>query len=346
MNKVAIITIESVNYGNRLQNYALQKVLSSFDLNVETIRRHEPTYKSILGRMTKECKMAVKWLLKTKDQRFFAFDKKIKKSSFVASANSFDKSFENKYDYYVVGSDQVWNPYYQFVGDTDLLLFTERRKKISYAASFGVDSIPFDLEKKYKEALSDFSHISVREDAGAKIIERLTEKKVNIVLDPTFLISAETWRGLEKKPRIGIPGNYTMVYMLGNRKKVKIGEKDNNILDIMEKRKGKDLPIGPAEFLYIIDHAERVVTDSFHATVFSLLFHVPCKSIIRDGLDMSSRIKHLSDVFGLTKNYLSDGTFVYDGEKDTEIFENNLEIQRGKSINYIVESFGISNNLN
>ena len=159
MEKVAIVTIESFNYGNRLQNYALQEVLKSMGYVVRTVHRiYEPkTVKIYVKRMVQN-------VLQTKAAKFRKFDKKIEFSNVVLKRDEYPIGLEDRFNYFIVGSDQVWNPHYDFVaGKCDFLTFARNNQKISYAASFGVNEIPYERKFEFAEYLKNFKAISVRE---------------------------------------------------------------------------------------------------------------------------------------------------------------------------------------
>lgn len=292
MKKVGIVTIVSGNYGNRLQNYALQTVLHDMGYDVSTIRRADTSILLII-------KNYIHYLWHTNDStQFFKFDKKIKWSKNSWDERSQLSKLSNQYDYFVAGSDQIWNPYYTFTGtELDFLTFVEDKRRIAYAASFGVSSLPSDKAAKYIGRLRDFSKISTREDAGADIVFSLTGKRVPVVLDPVLLLEAERWRKVAKKPRNMPKGPYTLVYSVESmseelKNAVEEEKKDHQVLEISQLDE-IGCSVGPAEFLYLIDHADKLLTDSFHGTAFSVLFHTPFYIYRRDGHNMSSRMDTL-----------------------------------------------------
>lgn len=303
MKKIGIITIESFNLGNRLQNYALQNILENMGYQVETIRRNKP----VIGRdkIKRSTKILLQTIMQSKGAKFRLFDSKINKSKFYASANQAPIDLTNQYDYFVAGSDQIWNPYYDFVGSVDYLYFAKAEQKIAYAASFGVSEFPDEKKEELKEYLKDFKYISVREDAGAQIIKELTGRDVPVVLDPTLMLSVNAWRKMEHKPRNMPSGEYVLVYSVDKMSKEFVAEVEkeavtNKIVNVREiQANGHEWAVGPAEFLYLVDHAKMIYTDSFHGLVFAILFHTKFKVFGRDGIQMSSRIDTLMEKTGL-----------------------------------------------
>ena len=304
MKKIGIITIESFNLGNRLQNYALQEILERMDCQVETIRRiRQPKGKDAIKKSVKNC---IQTLMKSKGAKFRDFDKLIHKSPFYASADEAPADLADKYDFFVAGSDQLWNPNYDFVGSVDCLAFAKPNQKIAYAGSFGVSELTSAEKERYKKWFSNFKNISVREADGAEIIKELTGNDAPVVLDPTLMLSAEEWRKLEKIPP-GLPdGDYILVYSVEGmsaemQKAVQEAGRTCTVLDIRAKQKnGHEWAVGPSEFLYLVDHAKALYTDSFHGTVFSILFHTRFRIFERDGIKMNSRTDTLLKETGLS----------------------------------------------
>lgn len=346
MKKVAIVTIESENFGNRLQNYALQVILESLGCNVETIDRNN--YAKISKKLSEKFKAIVKILVHAKGVKYSEFNQLIHSSKHYARKDEAEKNLESYYDYFVAGSDQLWNPYFPFVGKCDLLTFARSEQKISYAASFGIEELPDSKIELYKNALQDFKNISVRETSAVKLIEELTGRKAQVVLDPTLLLDGDKWKSVQKKPSICPKGKYCFVYAIGEKNKEfqkQLQEIEQQgeweIFDIRVKNfLGFERCLGPAEFLYLIAHAEMILTDSFHATVFSILFHKSVKSFKRKGLDMSSRISTLADILGL-QDKLLQGVLAIDEKVDYSEVDLRLDRERNESINFLREALEI-----
>lgn len=325
MKSIGIITIESFNLGNRLQNYALQEILERMGYRVETIRRiRQPGKKDAIKLFVKNC---VQNILQSKGAKFRAFDKRIHKSPFYASANAAPEDLADKYDFFVAGSDQIWNPNYDFVGSVDCLAFARPQQKIAYAGSFGVSELTSAEKERYKKWFGNFKNFSVREADGAELIKELTGKDAPVVLDPTLMLSADEWRKLEKAPS-GLPeGDYILVYSVEGmseemQKAVLKAGKTCTVFDIRAKQKnGHEWAVGPAEFLYLVDHAKELYTDSFHGTVFSILFHTKFRIFEREGIKMHSRINTLLEETGLSDS----GSFSGADEKLNKLREASAE---------------------
>lgn len=340
MKKVAIVTIESLNYGNRLQNYALQEILKSLNCSVKTLHRvHESrTVTSCAKRMAQN-------ILQTKAAKFRQFDVNIDFSDIILGKDDYPNGLAEEFDYFVVGSDQVWNPYYAFAGgECDFLTFAKNDQKISYAASFGVSIIPEKKEIEYAEYLKSFKSISVREHQGAIIVKKLSGRDATVVLDPTLLLDEEDWMKVEKKSLCRPKGKYIFVYALGDKtdrfeEKIKQLKEKYEIFDVRSVQKnGKELPIGPSEFLYLIRNAEEVLTDSFHATVFPIIFHKKFVTFNRPGLNMNSRIESLAELTGAKNRLTECGDLNCETEINYVNVDRILEEERRKSFDFLKDA--------
>ena len=312
MKKVGILTIVSLNLGNRLQNYALQQVLESKGFNVETILRKKENKKNKL-------KMYIRFLLKRdKYSSFFIFNRKIRWSKCVVSKEYTTPDIGKKYDYFVIGSDQIWNPEFKFCSELDYLPMVDKYKKLSYAASFGVSKIPKEREQEIGNLLNGLSHISVREQSGVEIVKQVANKEASLVLDPTMLLDKSEWEKIEKRPAKCATKKYLLMYILG----------ENKFYD-----KIKEI----AAFVYLIHHAELICTDSFHASVFSILFEKDFITFERANTDMASRITTLCDTFGLQNHFFSNYHFEYDKVRNTDYSMVNkiLEAERVKGYQFL-----------
>lgn len=331
--KIAIATMIGQNQGNRLQNYALQRVLQDKSGgHVETLRvGYGPTRsKQLVKRALYRAFPARRWA------RFEEFDND---NIRYANCSIDDPDLADKgYSLFVIGSDQVWNPSFPFTSEAEYLPQIPSELKASYAASFGIPKIT-EHSKKIGCFLKAIGHISVREQAGVRIIKELAGREASLVVDPTMLIEADAWLSFAKKPRIEIPKDgYVLKYVLGkdipNDAIADMGIGPNgSVIDL----KDKSLPVGPAEFVWLISNARFVCTDSFHASVFSVLFHVPFAIFERvsNNEDMSSRFDTLCETFGLSGRRTSKRK----GEPlipiDWESIERKLVFEREKSARFL-----------
>ena len=301
MKRVGLISYHSGhNYGTMLQAYALQRVINSLGDNSSEYIHYvdgksfiDASWKVRLQKIIAKFKLGPFQLaylflyrqkLKTISEKFNSFFN----SYITTSEESYSSIKELKetppnYDIYIVGSDQTWNP--TFIKDNSAYFLTfvknPNATKNSYASSLGVYSISNETSKKYSKYLNSFNLISCREKINAEKLSILLKKKVEHVLDPTLLIDADTWKELEMK--YDTPNAYVLCYCLGTKRSIRnfakhLGEKHHlPVLYIVSSY--QDLlysnpcfGVGPLEFLFLIRNATYVCTDSFHGTIFSLIF--------------------------------------------------------------------------
>ncbi len=321
MKKIAIITIfDENNYGNRLQNYATQEVLKELGFEVETIN-------NVNIIKNRDYFDRLKNIMPERIEKFKKFNEEnMNIYSEIIFHDKIPKDFHKNYDYFVIGSDQIWN--YKFedrFSDFSFARFAPKEKRISFSASLGVSKVPKNEHIKY-EALKEMKAISVREDAGKTIVEQITERKdCKVLIDPTMMLSAEKWNTIIKKPKKLKSNKYIFKYFLGkvskeiNEKIEKFAEENNcEIVDVLDEKTFYNS--GPSEFVYLIKNSFIVFTDSFHSCVFSIIFNKPFLVFDREEnldivKDMNSRIETLLEKFELEDRKFKD-----------EITSNDLNI--------------------
>ena len=326
VKKIGIITITScLNYGNRLQNYALQETIKKMGMEVETIKK---IFKKVSRRqlVCYRIKVLIRNLLHINERKgicdrertFNKFSKKnIKYSKYWTYKNTQKSGIEREYDVFVCGSDQIWNPDFEdTLGDLEssTAYFAPKEKRVAYAASIGVGVLNEKYIQEYTKLLSGMKAISMREKSGADIVKNLIGRDVPTVLDPTLLLTRDEWMKLEKKPKKQLPDRYIVTYFLGNiskdkREYIDLVSEENEIQVIemsseylwdKDIRDKESFCFDPAEFLYVISHSKMLLTDSFHGCVFAIIFDKPFRVFNREGNwgDMWSRIETLIDIIG------------------------------------------------
>lgn len=345
MRRAGIVTLfGEYNFGNRLQNYAVQEILKRNGLNVETIKYVGLDDDVPMMRNERD----ISRLEKFKDfNEHIKFAEKTMYKEFDAPDN-----FEKDYDYIVMGSDQIWNfTFDKIFSDKAMGSFVPKHKKISFSASFGVNHIPKENTKEYqicKTCLKDIKAISVREVAGKEMIKKMTNRDdVEVLIDPTMMLSNEEWEAVMKKPENLKTDRFIVKSFLGNVsdkawKELTRVAKENNceIIDISDKN-SPFYNVGPAEFLYLEKNAFLVATDSFHSCVFSILFSTPFIVFKREDNvleSMHSRIETLLDTFEMQNR-------IFDQEITEKILCNDysnahsvLETERVKVRNFLEKS--------
>ena len=313
MKKAGIITLfGEYNFGNRLQNYAVQEVLKKHDLDVKTIKYiglHDDVARS-------ETEKDISRLNKFKKfNENIAFADEI-----IYRELDVRKDFHEDFDYFVIGSDQIWNYTFDTIfSDKAYAAFAPKYKKISLSASFGVNYLPEEGSEDYrisKAGVEDMKAISVRENAGIELVKQLSGRDDAIVLlDPTMMLTAEEWEKVMKKPDSLKTDKFIVKSFLGNSSdkamqelKRVAEENDCEIIDISDKN-SPYYDMGPAEFLYLEKNAFLVATDSFHACAFSILFNTPFVVFKRDDnvlQSMHSRIETILGKFSMEYRIFED----------------------------------------
>ena len=234
--KIGILTLNTHNnYGNRLQNYALKKVLLKYADVVDTIWFEKNN--CLLSKKIWNAKNIIKYILNWKDIRSYLnkyyisdcireYNIKTFSDEYIPIKYDFciKKSLNEEYDYFIIGSDQVWNPNLWGYSNNEkdfFLNFADSNKRIAYAASFGIEKVPSNKEDLFKNGLNNMKAISVREQEGAKIVKELINKDVPVVIDPTMLLTQDEWHNMAKKPNWYNGEKYILTYFLGKSFKYK-----------------------------------------------------------------------------------------------------------------------------
>lgn len=370
MLKIAIITInDNDNYGNRLQNYALQQYLSN-EIKIEEVDTiwYDSQYTYMSQANIFSWKTWIKYIINWKSQRNYLKKEYLKDNIRMYNISKFTKkistkldfkikeNLSEKYDYFIVGSDQVWNPNFWSKecnhANVRFLKFASKEKRIAYAASIAIPEIPKDKEQFFKDSLNEMKAISMREKAGAELVKNLTGREVPVVVDPTILLSKEEWQKIEMVPEWYNGEKYILTYFLGNSSSVieNIAKKNNwKIYNLMNKDNFNLYTSRVEEFVYLINHAQLVATDSFHASVFSILMNTPFLVVNRQQkgvADMTSRIDTLMELFGYQNRYILNGECNLSDEEILHMDFSNVEaIQEreiARSTAYIKEALNIN----
>lgn len=300
-----LTTFDVYNYGASLQAYALMRFLTENGNDVEIID-YQPEYltrKYNYKWVNPESPLSRNAITRT----LYRFMKYVQRQTTLKRKRSFDK-FHNDYlkrtskryytpqdlqeyppeaDTYIVGSDQVWNVFYETGRDDSFFLsFVDAGKKIAYAASFSYLDLDDFQQKRIRKLLLSFSAIGVREYHGAQLLDKLNLEST-WVLDPVFLLSKECWGNLVDKYES--KDQYLLVYDFENNKEIKLfaekyAEKHNlkiysinDTYPCMYADKNFN-DAGPLEFLSLIQGCSAFVSNSFHGTAFSIMFSVDDKN--------------------------------------------------------------------
>jgi hypothetical protein len=321
-----ILTLNDIrNYGNRLQNYALQELLKPYG-DTTTIRFETDTaslvgeVKAYLRRFkmsaTSHTQIAFRGSSAVEGRHILNnlhfTNEYVPDNKFFITVNHLLKEDEMP-DCIVIGSDQVWN--YNLCSPIDLRirlgLFAPSDRLIAYAASIGVSEIPRALQPLYKEAFTRIPSISVREDRAKELIENISGRSATVVLDPTLMLTADKWSTLFRE-FVPKDDRFILTYFLGEPSEAQeklianYAQKHGlRIRRILDKRDPETSMAGPQDFVELFSKTDFVFTDSYHACCFSILFEKNFKVFSRSGFsgkkNMNSRMQTLERLFDLTE---------------------------------------------
>jgi len=364
--KIGIVTFTNgINYGCKLQNYALLTALQEMypDNQILTINNDKITNDWGLKKLKRDFKSFIfstnRFVCDKRKEKIFAqFDTNyLKKTKTILSdktANEF-----SDYDAIVCGSDQIWNPYYvQNIG-FNTGNFARKAKRISYAASIGVEEIPQNRIEEYVEEIGSLDAISVRETGAAELLSKLLSRNVAVSLDPTLLLDKSDWVSFEKKPKQITDEKYVLTYFL-------TGEIQNRYERIKDYANSRGLKlielnslncktfydISPNEFIYLIHHCDTFFTDSFHGTVFSILFKkkffvFPRGKQRDDGRQrQAGRVETLLAIVNLKDRFITEDEYDVNSVPNYDNSDEKIVDQKEKSIEYLRNALKANDNVN
>lgn len=368
--KIGILTVHRLpNWGSAMQGYALQKIIESLGYECECINYTYPNpwhiKRGSWKRSSPKLKTRIAILLGIRANSKFSLIEKFVKKEIKESRqySTFEDIHSNPplYDIYVSGSDQIWN-WRTIKGDSTFMLdfVPDGKKKIAYSSSFSVNYIPKNFQGMYKELLSKFSAISVRENNGSKLVKELIGKEAPVVLDPSLLLDKKHWGILAAKAKWKqeMPDKFILSYMLGYTYNpapamAKLLEKlqsiykcpvitlgtDNELFNGKTFYMSKSQGIGVYEFLWLISNATVVATSSFHGTAFAVNLGTPLISLVEKENQEDDRIPSFLKSVGLEKNIVTVSSDIdnlaINGKYEVETTQNKLMKMRECSINWL-----------
>lgn len=374
--KIGIISLPlNTNYGGILQAYALQTVLKRMGHEAISIDKEPYTTKRnfllrniiYIVRFFRKCFMGKKirvfhenYLRETTPivrQNTNKFIEKYVQQLHIGDFSELKSNYT--FDAYVVGSDQVWRPSYFAHIEDAFLEFAENQdvRRVAYAASFGIDTYEYSQtqEANCNRLIKKFNGVSVREESGIDICKRIWDGiDVQWVLDPTLLLSVDDYKMIFKSANTPKSKGSLLYYILDpSQSKTEIIEKisiKKSLKPFMVGSRADDIfapldeRIQPPleEWLRGFYDAEFVVTDSFHACVFSIIFHKPFFVIVNKQRGRS-RMDSLLGMFHLEYlliNSSADIDFEHLGQIDWEFVEDVLSSKKKASMEFLVKSLG------
>lgn len=350
--RVGIVTLNgNHNYGNRLQLYASSVIYSSLGFEVVNLLPADDLFTNEIQQ--KKVKQFVKKIISINDKpaseslmssrRLRAFH------NFSASipeeriSKSMLNELHEKFDFFSVGSDQVWNPdYCKYRDDWYYLKFALRKQRIALSPSIGVQSLNGAQRRRLKRGVEGFERLSVRESRGAELIKDASGRTAEVIADPTLVVAREKWRNVANDS-LTPKHPYVFTYLLGGEsdstrkllKKVTSGG-DIPCVSLSDRQKPGELDAGPSEFISLIDRANHVVTDSFHAAVFASMLQTPLTIVRRVGnVGMFSRLEQLSRMLGIKHTVYGSSEYDYSRANDYEGVFEAIEREQKRFFDYL-----------
>lgn len=308
--KLAILTQPLIdNYGGFLQAFALQSVLEGLGHEVTVVNR---TYDAVDEDRVFRIKRAVLDVFRDHPMRDFV-RRRIHESTPIYDNESLRRFCDNEaFDGYVVGSDQVWRPLYSPCLTNYFLDFTEgkRVRRMAYAASFGVDHWEYteEMTARCKALLAHFDAVGVREDSAVKLCADFLAADATQVLDPTMLLTTDDYDRMVDEDATHKAQGTLFTYLLDHDQRLqawvdRIKERCGLIAYEMflgSRFKGQE---GPSQWIRNLRDATMVLTNSFHGTLFSILYHSDFWVIANDERG-NARLSSLLAQFGLEERFI------------------------------------------
>lgn len=354
MKKIGILTFHNANnYGAVLQAYALQSsirmlrpsyIVEILDYRNSRIDQTRKVFQVIGNYSIKNCVAAI-LNLHGRVKKRQGLDHFVRK--YLLLSDKIDKktidSIKRDYDKVIVGSDQVWN-YNLTDRDIEYFLPGDYREKIAYAVSIGNDTV---FGKDKLKELECFCRISVREQSTKEALSAASGLQSQLVCDPTMLLDVNEW--VKIVPKADVHNKYILVYSINPDVKLmkrayelsqKKGLEIRYIsMDIADYYKIKSVVFAynpsPIEFLSLIKNAEYVLTNSFHGTVFSVLFNREFEAEIDYGTYKNNRIQELLQSLDLDNRVIKENNAIDESNIDWEKVKRKIKEIQLKSIEFL-----------
>lgn len=252
------------------------------------------------------------------------------------------------YSIYLVGSDQIWNPDITCgLRKAYFGAFQNKKKEkvIAYAASLGGADLSSEYNEEFAELVRHIDLVSLREREAVPYVEQFYEKPIEVVLDPVFLLERNNWKQIEKPPK---RDGYILVYLTEANKELNAyvkalsGEKKLPVVELRISGGATDesfeveCTAGPAEFLGYIHKADYVVTNSFHAVAFSIIYRKPFFAFLHNS--RGARVRNILRIHGLEDRlYRKDADITIDSPIDWGDAERQAEKVKKASKDFLME---------
>lgn len=388
MKKIAILTLVLDNYGTKLQSFALSKTIKRLvgiepevvDLQIKwgdgqgVLQKFWNPFRNVYA--TYGCSFLrryidiVIWrletifiklgdraseqgLMKSRHDLFENMSLLIPYSKTSYTADDLRNGLLPEYDYYVVGSDQVWNGIKVGNQDVFMLDFLNDKKGLTYAASFGMTEIPLDMIDVYKKGIRNFSSLLIREKEGVDLCEQLGRMDAVQVLDPTLLLDEKEYDEVIDCDNL-VDDDYILVYSLNSSLKIyreskKLAANNNCKLVALKTKRTPPIDnhieelcaVSPGGFIWLIKHAKCIVTSSYHAFLFSIILKRPV-FLFLDNADVENcRMINIVDMLDMKQCvcWETGGLPLEIINLDYNSIYNHLQEEREKSLSCLRDAF-------
>lgn len=346
INKVGIVTLYRNNFGSILQAYSTYTFVEKLGYDCTILQlKYSKRLKDKIVKIPKFLYKCIRYkgyiserrkLSKAVDKEKNLLSKGTKKKMDDFIEHNFKikeyqnrnlKTLNDKYDFFITGSDQVWNGYDKF----RYLVFADKKKKIALAPSFGGNKIKSYDKKNIRKAIDEFSSLSAREESGVEIIRNLTGRNALRLPDPTIILNKNEWIEFAKN---GIKKtNYILVHFLNQPNDIAIKVINEylenhdckvycicNQYDVYNKLlRYEFIDVNPYDYVSLISFADFVFTDSFHSTLFSINLEIDFLTFDRQhfhGVSQRSRLLDLLNRVSMQYKFVTE-------DYENIIFEKN-----------------------
>lgn len=348
MLRVCGVTFDhTINYGSCFQAYALQTAIENLQIRGEQCEYGLIPVQTLLDYPVKRSwqRNVIKPILKLHRTQFVPFEKKCMKYVPVSRLTDLPRLNEQM-DVFVCGSDVVWNPDFNH-GLGAFYLDFAYKYKFSYAASFGKAEIPDEIITSIRPKLSQLNDISVRESSGITLVKQCTGKQATLVADPVLLLNKNDWNKVAEP--FTSNEKYIFVYVTHLNQTIrdfisKLHKKSGLKIVYSAYGPGQALRLGiiqvqkPERWLQQLREAEYVITNSFHATAFSVLFHKKFFTVVHGekGQGINVRMNDFLNSMGLEDRIFSAVPETIDlNEIQFSEADKKIEALRQKSLDYL-----------
>lgn len=353
--KIGILTFHrALSYGAMLQAYALQNFMLSLGIDNEIVDynckymvdHYQKNFRVIQGNPVKGFLWNLMTLNGIKKERKTR-DAFVKDHLILSKSYTADNIGCSKDDYcaFITGSDQVFSPTCVGFDPVYFLTFAKPEQKYSYAASIATKTIPENIKDEFRNRISDFQKYSLREQSGAEIVQDMTGRDAFVNIDPTLLLTKESW---DKLATDVLSEPYIFLFTVHKPKNLinyalKLSRKTglkviylNKLKSIKDKNLEYMDPVTADKFVGLIKNASYVCTNSFHGTAFSVIYHKKFIVETETCKGRNIRSEELLNHLGLSKCIMNAKDSDINADSDWAYVDEKLKEEREKSKDYLL----------